>query len=378
MINKVKISNLYLLIATLLLCGCKSKEDDLINEQEEWPVGQNVYVAGFESLHDNNVARLWKNGNIQNLSGNAGTSFRADGVVSSIARSVFVSGDDVYVAGYDVISNETEVIARARLWKNGIMQNLPNGVFSDEAISVFVSGNDVYVLGREALDPKPFPSSWAFKVWKNGKAEIFAEGNSQWQVNSLFVSNGNVYVAGCGTKTFGSSNVQQAKLWKNGVAEDISSETIYSCANSVFVSGNDIYVSGFVYEQSGNNTIARLWKNGKAENLTNGTKSAKAYSVYISGNDLYVSGHDGDDARLWKNGIVQPIVDTNDARVFLSVFVKDNDVYTSGYVEAVQDVEKGNLPIHYFQATLWKNGKKLKLKTEGKYNNSRALSVFVK
>jgi len=258
------------------------------------------------------------------------------------------------------------------------MQNLPNGVFSDEAISVFVSGNDVYVLGREALDPKPFPSSWAFKVWKNGKAEIFAEGNSQWQVNSLFVSNGNVYVAGCGTKTFGSSNVQQAKLWKNGVAEDISSETIYSCANSVFVSGNDIYVSGFVYEQSGNNTIARLWKNGKAENLTNGTKSAKAYSVYISGNDLYVSGHDGDDARLWKNGIVQPIVDTNDARVFLSVFVKDNDVYTSGYVEAVQDVEKGNLPIHYFQATLWKNGKKLKLKTEGKYNNSRALSVFVK
>ena len=384
MYNNLKLSNVfYLFLVTLLYTNCGQKEDILPEEpEEEWPVGQNVFVAGNENVKNNAAARLWKNGVMQNLTGTAGYGFRSTALISSEARAVFVSGNDVYVAGYDVIvngdkwtvnggeiiTNGDEVISRARLWKNGEIQNLDPGTLSDQAIAVFVSGNDVYVLGREALVPVPNPWSWAFKVWKNGKVEVFAEGNSNCRVNSIFVSEGIVYIAGRMQKPSGI----QATLWKNGMEETLASESSSSCANSVFVSGKDIYVAG------DGNSIAKVWKNGKVENLTNGDKIAEAYSVHLSGNDVYIAGREGDDAKFWKNGVVQNVTDDKDARIYHSVFVSGNDVYLAGYVVAVQDVKPGEIPINYFQATLWKNGKKLKLNTDGKYNNSWAFSVFVK
>ena len=382
MFNKIKLSSFNLLFAALFFVGCDPNENISPDEPGEWPEGQDVYVAGFEDVEGNSVARLWKNGEMQNLTGTSNSTFRSSVVIRSEARSVFVLGDDVYVAGYDVIMNEDEVTARARLWKNGEMQNLTNGTFSDEAISVFVSGNDVYVLGREALELANFPHRWAFKVWKNGEAEIFAEGNSNWKVNSIFVSDGDVYIAGCREAPFGS----QATLWKNGVEENLVSESSGSCANSVFVSGGDIYVagSGSYHYLGPNNGIftgpaAQLWKNGKMEKLTNQPKNAEAFSVYVSDNgDVYVAGYDGDKAKLWKNGIEQDITDNKDARIYHSVFVKNNDVYIAGYVEVIQEIEPGSggLSFGYFQANLWKNGKKLNLNVE-KYTNSKAFSVFV-
>jgi hypothetical protein len=238
--NKAKLSRISLLFAALLFWGCGSKDDILPDEQEEWPVGQNVYVAGFENVTKlNSVARLWKNGGVQNLTGNI---FRSTGaitdsevrsrVIRSEAHSVFVSGNDVYVAGYDVIvsgdnwtvngdeviTNGDEVSTKARLWKNGEMQNLAQGTFSERAMSVFVSDNDVYVLGGESLQPALSTSGrWAYKYWKSGEAKIFAEGNSHEGVKSIFVSNKDIYIAG------GYGN--QAKLWKNGVEENLPDGT---------------------------------------------------------------------------------------------------------------------------------------------------------
>ena len=113
------------------------------------------------------------------------------------------------------------------------------------------------------------------------------------------------------------------------------------------------------------------------EKLTNGNNSSRAYTVYVSGDDVYAAGVEDNKARLWKNGIVQNIADDKDAIVFFSVFVSNGDVYTSGYV-TVEGKTEGNLLIPgYLKATLWRNGKKLNLTTEGK-NNSQAMSIFVK
>jgi len=370
------------LLVSSLFTGCP-KEGPLDDPEEfgNWPAGQNVYTAGFENIQNNPVARVWKNGVMENLDGSGGVTVRSTGAISSEARSIFVSGDDVYVAGWDVVMIDGEMTGRARLWKNGELQPLENGTRTEQAISVFVSGNDVYVLGREALDSAPFPDRWAFKIWKNGKAEVFAEGTREWQVNSIFISGGNVYVAGCVTKLFSGSNpTLEAKLWINGKEENLAVSTHNSCTHSVFVSGSDVYVAGWDYNEPGHYSVAKYWINGKAENLTDGKTNANAYSVYLSGKDVYVAGQEDNKARLWKNGITQDMADANDARAILSVFVKDSDVYTAGYVEAIEEVAPGSgaIPLTYLQATLWRNGKKLKLNTSDKYNNSRALSVFVK
>jgi hypothetical protein len=106
--------------------------------------GGNVYVAGNEDRK----ATVWKNGVAQRLS----DSPRSD------ANSVFVSGNDVYVAGINeyeytrslsllgATTKYKETGQFATLWKNGVAQKLDN-VPPGYASSVFVSSDDVYVAG---------------------------------------------------------------------------------------------------------------------------------------------------------------------------------------------------------------------------------------
>jgi len=64
-----------LLFTGMLFFCCDPKlpeepeEPEKSEEPEEWPKGQNVYVAGFENVQDNPVARVWKNGKLENLAG---------------------------------------------------------------------------------------------------------------------------------------------------------------------------------------------------------------------------------------------------------------------------------------------------------------------
>jgi hypothetical protein len=68
---------------------------------------------------------LWINGIETNLS---------DGTELADARSVFVSGQDVYVAG--------NILLNGVLWKNGVATNISNdSVISSIAYSVFVTSN---------------------------------------------------------------------------------------------------------------------------------------------------------------------------------------------------------------------------------------------
>lgn len=216
-------------------------------------------------------------------------------------------------------------------WGGCINDNLPDEQEEQEAQEEWPTGQNVFVAGFENnQDEKPVA-----RLWKNGK-----------MVNLT------------------------------GIGKDVrsSGDVVYSEARSVFVSGNDVYAVG---RDVANNSNAVLWKNGEMEKLTNGNNSARAYSVYVSQDDVYVSGSEGLEARLWKNGTIQNIADNKDAIVFFSVFISNGDVYTSGYV-TIEGRTEGNLHIPgYLKATIWRNGKKLNLHTEGR-NNSHAMSIFVK
>ena len=137
----------------------------------------NVYVVG-----ETDGAKLWKNGIIQNM----------EDIGSAYYASVFVSGNDVYVAG-------------SGLWKNGIVQKLIDGNSYTNTRSVFVYENDVYVIGSIGN---------VLTLWKNGVKQAL-EGASSCYTSSLFVSDNNVYVGGF------------RKLWVNGKAFPLDGEFGY-------------------------------------------------------------------------------------------------------------------------------------------------------
>jgi hypothetical protein len=281
-----------------------------------------IFAISFTSCRDceyeveYSAAALWKNGVKQELP--YGDS--PDGL-DIRTYSVFVSGNDVYVAGcerYDGVGV---------LWKNGIAQVLP--FIRSSSLSVLVSENDVYVVGNNM-------------VWKNGEVvytlndglysisvydgDVYVAGDKHvWkngeviqtlgsEANSIVVYNGDVYVA------------TEYTVYKNG--EVIQSSPSNARFSSLFVSDEDVYVSGFEVVPFGSNK-ARLWKNGIEQNL--GGVSGEATSVFVSGNDVYVTTV----YSVLKNGVVIMESDlrpnATESSYFTSVFVSGNDVYVAGF-----------------------------------------------
>src|SRR5690606_40983566 len=79
----------------------------------------------------------------------------------------------------------------AKLWKNGIPQDLTNGSNQAESYSVFVSGNDVYAVGQERIGSKDVA-----KLWKNGVAQNLTDGINHAKAKSVYVSGNDVYIVG--------------------------------------------------------------------------------------------------------------------------------------------------------------------------------------
>ena len=156
--NKIFIKVIFaVLFVSTALISCKCDDDDGVNPSPD------VYVVGYEYNRNNDrfVAKLWKNGIIQNLT---------DGTNSANANSVYVSNNDVYVAG--------ENGNKAVLWKNGIAQNLTDGTNDAEAYSVYVYNNDVYVAGTD---------SGKAVLWKNGVARNLTNGTNSGEAYCVLV-----------------------------------------------------------------------------------------------------------------------------------------------------------------------------------------------
>jgi len=304
-----------------------------------------VFVAG----QDGNSAALWKNGIAQSLTG---TLVKNEPAIlpKTWANSVYVSGNDVYVAGG--IRNEQDVNV-AVLWKNGEIQHLSDGTDDSNAFSVFVSGNDVYVAGSEGI---------FVTLWKNGKAKNITDETYSGYAYSVYVSNGDVYMAGGVIVLAEVPDIKSfAKLWKNGESQNLINNE-HGFAKSVFVSGGNVYVAGQGRNMNGE-PVPVLWKNGESQNLNAGFGGAS--SVFVSGNDVYVAGIDNGRATLWTNGVAQYLTDGTNTGWANSVYVKNRNVYVVGVAEAGSGV-----------ITLWTNGVAQNL-AFGK-NEADAHSVFVK
>jgi uncharacterized protein YjdB len=163
--------------------------------------GPDLYVAGISGAPESGVATLWKNDAPQTLAGAA---------AGSEARSVFVHGGSVYVAGH--VGN------RATVWKDGAVLNTLSTVDSS-AHSVYVtSGGAVYVAGaKEGLAT----------LW-TGAAPATLSAIAGSRANSVYVaSDGKVYVGGYEPV----GETPRATYWEDGNARRLSSNP--STVNSI-------------------------------------------------------------------------------------------------------------------------------------------------
>ncbi len=258
---------------------------------------------------------------------------------------------DVYVAGAD--SSSTDAYSDlsyglSTYWKNGKAVNLTHpsndyGPGPAAATAIAVSGDDVYVIGYQTSCGSRSCSDYGM-FWKNG---ISVYLNLPDYPNSLAVSNNDIYVAGSSLYLTGTGG--NAAYLKNEVKIDLPSGSTGSISTAIAVSGNDVYVAGIGITGSiynGNqNYIAKYWKNGNAIDLTDGAKGAQAWSIAVSGNDAYVAGTEwngnsykdanGDQrqngiAKYWKNSQAINLTDGSNSAYATSIVVSGTDVYVTG------------------------------------------------
>ena len=207
--------------------------------------GNDVYITG-SSLTSNNTATAaavyWKNGNLINLTQNI------PNIVAAFTKGVAVSGSDVYVCGY-LYSGYNDSLD-AVYWKNGQVNYLPNGYM---AKCIAVSGSDVYVGGTSLHNGDVY--------WKNGVMQSL--GNNAW-VNAITVSGADVYIGG-----FTVSGPDQGVYWKNG--QVVAQLPGCNAATGIAVYGSDVYCSG-----NTNSNYAAFWKNGVPDTLGIGNASSIA------------------------------------------------------------------------------------------------------
>ena len=335
---------------SLILTSCQ-KDPLKIFKDGNFHLGKPVVlVAGYESNGTNNVATYWIDGQEIKLS---------DGTHNASANSIFVSNNDIYVAGSD---------NGAVYWKNNREIRLP----ADDATSVFVSGNDVYVAGSYNYNISDTPKA---VYWKNGTEVLLDRDNvyGYWGgfgVNSIFVSGNDVYAAGY--------EGPNAVYWKNGKEIYLTSSTIGTAfihARSIYVSGQDVYVDAYGITPGSPFQVFWFAENGTfvPGNLSNPFSPGEGNSLFVSGSHVYIAGTQELPARYpptaayWKDGNVISLPTSEINSFGNSIFVSGNEVYVAGY-------ESATYPISY--AVYWKNGIETKL-TDGT-QAAVANSIFIR
>jgi hypothetical protein len=315
---------------------------------------EDVYVAGFQTVGGGGSftrAKYWLNGVAKELESDSLT-------YESQAHDIFVSGNDVYVAGMDRRWGYPE---NAVYWKNGKRVNLTTGYNKAGGNAIFVLGDDIYVAGYSN-------HVWisTATLWKNGKV-VFADSYSNSAAKSMFVSDSDVHLVGYG---YNDTGTVVARYWKNGQPTMLSNRPMGGQGTSVFVSGSDVYVAGFDITSTvpglASTATAKYWKNGSEVLYVDPQRYSRAEGIYVDGNDIYIAGSLDEKPAYWKNGLAT-ILPGGKNCVTTGIDVLGKDVYVCGY-ELVQFATFG---------MYWKNGVPVELTS--RYEGSAFMtSIFVK
>ncbi|MFZ1264106.1 MAG: hypothetical protein WAT34_11420, partial [Chitinophagaceae bacterium] len=116
--NKIILSIALSVMISFFFTNCNKNE-------VKAPVGPKIVYAAGSQYIGRDVATVWKDSVATTLT---------DGTSNASGNSVFVSGSDVYVAGYEQNNSGSEV---AKIWKNGTATALTDGTLDAILYSVY-------------------------------------------------------------------------------------------------------------------------------------------------------------------------------------------------------------------------------------------------
>jgi hypothetical protein len=141
----------------------------------------NAHVVGYVNYAASPFPYLnyWANGVATDL--NTGYDLTSPNNNYGIVSAVFISGNDLYIAG--MVETTNSMINNAVYWKNGVETVLPHSAANSFASSIYVSGHDVYVAGYEYDKDQPKYAVY----WKNGIEVKLTDGINETFATSIFV-----------------------------------------------------------------------------------------------------------------------------------------------------------------------------------------------
>jgi len=246
--------------------------------------GNDVYAVSSGSIQgsNRNYILLWKNGKADTLA-TANSQLQA--------KAINVSNKNVYVAGYEYVGKMV-----AKVWKNGVATTLSSdATFGTTVSDMEVVGDDLYVIG-EAMYSNNASVPNVGMIWKNGQPTKLTDGKSYIGLSKVFVSGTDVYVGGI---EFNSAQVAVAKIWKNGTPTTLSDGKYQTYVYGLLVDGKDVYAT--LEENIGANKTGKIWKNGVTTEFKDGTNPAVPFEIAKKDSVIYILGQVSNIVKLWKN-----------------------------------------------------------------------------
>jgi hypothetical protein len=226
--------------------------------------GNDVYVSGTEQDTTGfNFAAYWHNQTAMRLSDTTMVAEAND--IASVGADVFVSGSVV---------SFSDRIRKAALWKNGILNILPDSGYGAAATRLLLYNGNVYVAGAVGAGPPSYRNMPAY--WLNSKMIILDNNPEDGTANSIAVSGADVYTAGI-IYRFG-NNV--AVFWKNHDRTTLTDGTYIANATDIAILGTDIYIAGQESNQT-NNSIAKYWMNSFPVAIGASTVNSSATGIAV-------------------------------------------------------------------------------------------------
>ncbi len=320
------ILNLIMLSGILVLTNSCQKEVDNTSSGHE-----NIYIVGRQLGSTRALAKYWVNGVAKTLT---------DGNAGAVANSIFVTGNDIYVAG-----NDGDTL---KFWKNGVATKLTDGKMIAYASSLFVHNNDVYVVGAER---DSITLEYRIKYWKNGVGVDLTAGSVASNPKSIIVTDNDIYI------------MSGKGFLKNGTEYAITDGGNWIALRSLAVSGNDVYVAGNSTDPLTTKSLAKYWKNGQPVTVST-VYNSEAKAILVIGNTIHLLLNENGVIKYWKDGTVTTISDAGYAYDFA---IYGNDVFIAG-----NELVNGGLTRI---AKYWKNGVGYDLGPDSDQINLR--SIFI-